>query len=86
MFEQYGIPADGWAADYTGPRPSSERSGTPTTTLGPKQLAWLEEKSARFKEARAAADRSLAHSAEAAEKLEPVHSTEAAEKLEPAHA
>lgn len=72
MFEQYGIPADGWAADYTGRRPSRERSGTLVTgLLGPKQLNWLEEKSARFREARAAADRSLAHSAEAAKQLEP---------------
>lgn len=70
MFAQYGVPADGWATDHTGPRPSQKRGGTPTTQLGPKQLAWLDEKSARFRDARKQADRSREHSATVAKQLE----------------
>ena len=34
-------PADGWAADYKGEKPSLTRSGTLVADLGANQRAWL---------------------------------------------
>lgn len=50
-FTAYGVPADGWAPSYKGPRPSTTRSGTCVNVLGPNQLAALKARDTIFADA-----------------------------------